>query len=158
MCGLPQMQDKCHPQQLCRPTLLATASQTGCCVHGQLHTQPVSPHQPCLSFIPSSPPSCSMSPAASSVTLPLLPPPSPLHLIHACLAVQVQEVLLPSGATRVSLSARKPFTAVVSLQSGAPVVVELSEDPVLTPLDTNINLKGGYRRQMQQHPVVLTAM
>lgn len=55
---------------------------------------------------------------------------------------QVHEVELPSGATRVSLSARKPFTAVVSLQSGAPVIVELSDSPVLTALDTNINLKA----------------
>lgn len=67
------------------------------------------------------------------------------HLISLfCLcSVQVRNVPMPTGVTHVSISARKPFVAVVSLRTGPPVVVDLStEQPTVTSLD-GINLKGG---------------
>jgi hypothetical protein len=51
---------------------------------------------------------------------------------------------MPAPVTRVCLTPRKPFTAVVSLKSGPPMVVDLSlEQPTVTPLD-GIDLKGGF--------------
>jgi len=139
------------------PTVVQARAAYNCitdrlsCAWPASRTQPVSPHHPwCLSHpvLPQLQRSSCRFPSFYVLPVLLRPclcfhPPSLLRLIHACLAVQVHEVELPSGATRVSLSARKPFTAVVSLQSGAPVIVELSDSPVLTALDTNINLKGG---------------
>lgn len=56
--------------------------------------------------------------------------------------LQLADVAMPSPVTRVCLTPRKPFAAVVSLKSGPPLVVDLSqEQPTVTPLD-GIDLKG----------------
>lgn len=66
------------------------------------------------------------------------------QLVAVCVpcCLQLRNVPMPSGVTRVCLSARKPFVAVVSLKAGPPVLVDLSKDsPPVTPLD-GIDLKG----------------
>lgn len=87
---------------------------------------------------------CGLVRAASAVLSQHRLPPLFGVFFPACLpcVLQLHEVLLPTGVQVVSLSASKPFTAVVSLHSGSPVVVELSDTPVLTTLDTSIDLKG----------------
>lgn len=55
---------------------------------------------------------------------------------------QLRNVVMPSGVTRVCLSARKPFVAVVSLKAGPPVLVDLNKESTpVTPLD-GIDLKA----------------
>jgi hypothetical protein len=53
----------------------------------------------------------------------------------------VHEVALASGVTRVSLSPCKPYTAVASLISTPPVIIDL-EKKEATPL-ASIDFKGG---------------
>jgi hypothetical protein len=56
--------------------------------------------------------------------------------------MQLHEVTLRAGVTKVCLSPRKPFVAVASLKSGSPVAVDLSqEQPTVTALDS-IDLTG----------------
>lgn len=53
-----------------------------------------------------------------------------------CPVLQLHEVTLPSGVIKVCLTPHKPLTAVVSLKSGPPVLVDLSQDkPAVTALD-----------------------
>jgi hypothetical protein len=52
----------------------------------------------------------------------------------------VHEIALSSGVTRVSLSPRKPYTAVASLISTPPVIIDL-EKKEATPL-ASIDFKG----------------
>ncbi len=65
--------------------------------------------------------------------------------------MQLHEVTLRSGVTKVCLTPRKPFVAVASLKSGPPVVVDLShEQPTVTALDS-IDLTGNRQLSAPQH-------
>uniref|UniRef100_A0A383WGW9 Uncharacterized protein n=1 Tax=Tetradesmus obliquus TaxID=3088 RepID=A0A383WGW9_TETOB len=63
----------------------------------------------------------------------------------------VHEVALSSGVTRVSLSPRKPYTAVASLISTPPVIIDLDSKEV-TPL-ASIDFKASAEKPGQQEMV-----
>ncbi|KAF6264667.1 WD40-repeat-containing domain protein [Scenedesmus sp. NREL 46B-D3] len=63
----------------------------------------------------------------------------------------VQEVALSSGVTRVSLSPRKPYTAVASLISTPPVIIDLDKKEA-TPL-ASIDFKASAEKPGQQEMV-----
>ncbi|WIA12939.1 hypothetical protein OEZ85_006554 [Tetradesmus obliquus] len=63
----------------------------------------------------------------------------------------VHEVALSSGVTRVSLSRRKPYTAVASLISTPPVIIDLDSKEV-TPL-ASIDFKASAEKPGQQEMV-----